>query len=362
MSIFKRLLQATASLLIVLMILINSGCGGGGQQGGAVKLNGVGASFPAPIYTKWVSEYGKVSPNAQIDYQSKGSGAGVSAIQTQTADFGASDAPMNDEDLKKGKGEIVHIPTVLGAVVITYNLSGVSKPLQFSPETISDIFVGKIKKWDDAKIKADNPDVALPANDISVVFRSEASGTTEVFTDYMTKVSPEWKEKIGPKGKNIKLPEGVGIGAKGNEGVMGQIKNTPNTIGYVEYIYAKQNKLPVSLIKNSAGKFVEPSLDAVTAAAAESLSTTPEDMRVSITNAKGEAAYPISSYTYILIYKDQSDATKGKVLVDFLWWATHDGAKFAKEMEYAPLPAEIVKKVEARLGSITSGGKTLRQG
>lgn len=363
MSIFKRRLQIAASLLLVSMLLINFGCGGGGQSGGAVKLNGIGATFPAPIYKKWVSEYGKLNPNAQIDYQSQGSGAGVSNIQNQTTDFGASDAAMSDDDLKKAKGgEIVHIPTVLGAVVITYNLAGVSKPLQFSPETINDIFLGKIKKWDDAKIKAENADVTLPANDISVVFRSEGSGTTEVFTDYMTKVSPEWKEKVGPKNKSIKLPEGVGIGAKGNEGVMAQIKNTPNTIGYVEYIYAKQNKLPVALIKNSAGKFVEPTLDGVVAAAAESLANTPDDMRVSITNAKGETAYPISSYTYVLLYKDQKDEAKGKLLVDFLWWATHDGAKFAKEMEYAPLPAEVIKKVETKLNSITSGGKALRQG
>lgn len=361
MLISKYLSQIIASALIFSLLLLTFGCSPQ-QSGGAVKLNGIGASFPSPIYKKWVSEYGKIDPNAQVDYQSQGSGAGVSNIQNQTADFGASDSPMNDEDMKKAKGEIVHIPTVLGAVVITYNLEGVSKTLQFSSETINDIFMGKIKKWDDAKIKADNPGVTLPSTDISVVFRSDGSGTTEVFTDYMTKVSPEWKEKIGPKGKNIKLPEGVGIGAKGNEGVMGQVKNTPNTIGYVEYLYAKQNNLPIALIKNSAGKFVAPTLDAVTAAAAESLKDTPDDMRVSITNATGETAYPISSYTYILIYKDQKDAVKGKVLVDFLWWITHDGAKFAKELEYAPLPAEIVKKVEAKLNSITSNGKVLRQG
>lgn len=363
MSVFKQLSQLTALALVFSLLLLAFGCSGKQSGNGVVKLQGVGATFPAPIYKKWVDEYGKLNPNSQIDYQSQGSGAGVKAVQEQTADFGASDTPMNDDDLKKAKGgDIVHIPTVLGAVVITYNLSNVSKPLQFSPETINDIFLGKIKKWDDAKIKADNPDASLPSNDISVVFRSDGSGTTEVFTDYMTKVSAEWKEKVGPKGKNIKLPEGVGIGAKGNEGVTGQIKNTPNTIGYVEYLYAKQNNLPVVLIKNGAGKFVEPTLDAVTAAASESLKDTPDDMRVSITNAKGETAYPISSYTYILIYKDQKDEAKGKALVDFLWWATHDGQKSAKEMQYAPLPAEIVKKVEAKLNSITSGGKTLRQG
>jgi len=366
MSVSKSLFQITALLLSFSLLVLSFGCsgqpmgGGNSNSGGAVKINGIGATFPAPIYKKWVDEYGKLDPNAQIDYQSQGSGAGVKAAQNQTADFGASDAPMSDEDLKQAKGEIFHIPTVLGAVVITYNLAGVSKPLNFSPETINDIFLGKIKKWNDPKIKAENPDANLPANDISVVFRSDGSGTTEVFTDYMTKVSPEWKEKVGPKGKNIKLPEGIGIGAKGNEGVTGQIKNTPNTIGYVEFLYAKQNGLPVALIKNNAGKFIEPTLDAVTAAAAESLADTPDDLRVSITNSKGEKVYPISSYTYILIYKDQKDAAKGKVLVDFLWWATHDGVKFAQEKDYAPLPSEIVKKVEAKLNSVTSGGKTLR--
>jgi phosphate transport system substrate-binding protein len=358
MSIFKWLSQLTASALIFSLLLITFGCGG---NQGTVNLQGVGATFPTPVYRKWVAEFGKLNPNIRIDYQSQGSGAGVAAAQNQTADFGASDAPMSDEDLKKAKGDIVHIPTILGAVVITYNLKGLSKPLQFSPKTINDIFLGKIKKWDDAKIKAENADTTLPSSDISVVFRSDGSGTTDVFTDFMSKASAEWKEKIG-RGKNLKLPEGVGIGAKGNEGVTGQISNTENTIGYVEYIYAKQKNLPIALIKNTSGNFITPSLETIASAAADSLADTPADMRVSITNAKGENSYPISSYTYILIYKEQKDEAKGKALVDFLWWATHDGAKFAKELDYAPLPEPIVKKVEAKLNSITSGGKALRQG
>jgi phosphate transport system substrate-binding protein len=326
-------------------------------SGDIVRLQGAGATFPMPIYQKWLSEYGKINPRAKIDYQSIGSGGGIQQIQSQTVDFGASDAPMSDDDLKKAPGELLHIPTVLGAVVVTYNLQGVSQPLRFSPETIADIFLGRVKRWDDARIKADNPNVSLPANDIAVVHRSDGSGTTAVFTDYLSKVSPEWKTKPGA-GKSIDWP--VGQGGKGNEGVSGQIKQQPNTIGYVELAYAVQTKLPVALIKNKAGNFVEPSLDAVTAAAAESLAATPEDLRVSITDAAGANVYPISSYTYILVYQEQKDAVKGKALVDFLWWALHDGENFAKDLQYAPLPAQIVEKASAKLNAITSGGKTLR--
>jgi phosphate transport system substrate-binding protein len=331
--------------------------GGGTGPGGTISLQGAGASFPNPLYQKWLSEYGKVNPNVRIDYQSIGSGGGIKQIKEQTIDFGASDAPMKDEDLKSAPGEILHIPTVLGAVVLTYNLQGVAQPLRFSPDVVADIFLGKIKRWDDDHIKQDNPGVALPAADITVVHRSDSSGTSAVFTDYLSKVSPEWKEKVGA-GTSPNWP--VGLGGKGNEGVTGQIKQTPNTIGYVELAYAVQNKLPVALIKNRSGNFVEPSLEAVTAAAAESVLTTPEDLRVSITDASGASAYPISSYTYILAYKEQKDADKGKALVDFLWWGIHDGEKFATTLQYAPLPDEIVRRAEAKINSITSGGKPLR--
>jgi len=241
--------------------------------------------------------------------------------------------------------------------VITYNLSGVSQPLHFTPDVIADIYLGKIKKWSDPRLKTENAGVNLPDTDITSVHRSDGSGTSAVFTDYLSKVSPEWKEKVGA-GTSPKWPGG--IGGKGNEGVAGQVKQTPNTMGYVELAYAVQNKLPVALIKNKAGSFVEPTIDAVTAAAAGSLATTPEDLRVSITNADGATAYPISSYTYILAYKAQPDAVKGKVLVDFLWWGIHDGEKFAKELQYAPLPAEIVKRAEAKINSITAGDQPLR--
>jgi phosphate transport system substrate-binding protein len=317
----------------------------------------MGATFPKPIYDKWVSEYGKANPNVQIDYQSQGSGAGIKGIQAQTVDFGASDAPMSDADLKAAPAELLHVPTVLGAVVITYNLSGVSEPLQFSPETLADIFLGKVKRWDDAKIKADNEGVSLPAEEIRVVYRADASGTSAVFTEYLSAVSPEWKAGVGAD-KSPKWP--VGQGGKGNEGVMGQIKQQPNTLGYTELTYALNAKLPVARIKNSAGKFVAPSLDAITAAAAESVSKMPADLRASIVNAAGESAYPISSYTYLLVYKDQKDAGKGKALTDFLWWAIHDGERFARELQYAPLPPDIVKRAEEKINSMTSGGRPLR--
>ena len=264
---------------------------------------------------------------------------------------------MTDAELKASPGELIHIPTVLGAVVITYNLSGVAKPLRFSPDVIADIFLGKITRWNDARIKADNPDANLPSTDLTVVHRAESSGTSFVFTDYLAKVSAEWKEKVGAD-KSPKWP--VGQGGKGNEGVTGQLKQQPNTIGYVELAYAVQNKLPVALVKNASGNFVEPSIDAVTAAAAASAPNTPDDLRVSLTNANGPNVYPISSYTYILVYKEQPDALKGKAVIDFVWWGIHDGEKFANDLQYAPLPDAIVKRAEAKINSITAGGKPLR--
>ncbi len=351
-------LVAWFTAVIVLFASFACNPNGPGGPNGAVSLQGAGATFPNPLYQKWLSEYGKLHPNMRIDYQSIGSGGGIKQLKEQTVDFGASDAPMKDEDLKSAPGEILHIPTVLGAVVITYNLVGINQSLRFSPEVIAGIFLGNIKKWNDPKIAADNPGVTLPANDITVVTRSDGSGTSAVFTDYLSKVSAEWKEKVG-SGTSPRWP--VGISGKGNEGVTGQVKNTPNTIGYVELAYAVQNKLPVAHIKNSSGNFVEPSIDGVTEAAAGSAANTPDDLRVSITNAAGPQAYPISSYTYILVYKDQKNAAKGKALVDFLWWGIHDGESFAKELQYAPLPADIVKRAEGKINSITSGGSPLRQ-
>lgn len=345
--------------LLIITIAVSSlvfvGCGGGGGTG-EIRLQGAGATYPNPLYQKWISEYSKLHQNVRIDYQSIGSGGGQKQIKEQTVDFGASDSFMSDTDLKAAPG-LLHIPMVLGAVVITYNLPGLSQPLRFSPDVVADIFLGKIKKWDDARIKADNPGINLPAADITVVHRSDGSGTTGVWVDYLSKVSAEWKEKVGA-GTSVNWP--VGIGGKGNEGVTGQVKQTPNTIGYVELIYALQNNLPVGLIKNKSGNFVPASLDSVTAAAAESLANTPDDLRVSITDSPGANAYPVSSYTYILVYKEQKDATKGKALVDYLWWCIHDGEKFTGDLKYAPLPHEIVKRAEDKINSITAGGKPLR--
>lgn len=354
MSVSKRSIKLVAWLGVLAILIASIACGGSSS----VSLQGAGATFPNPLYQKWLSEYGRLHPNVKIDYQSIGSGGGIKQLKEQTVDFGASDAPMKDEDLKSAPGEILHIPTVLGAVVITYNLEGVGQTLRFSPEVLADIFLGKIKTWNDPKIVADNPGVTLPAKDVTVVHRSDGSGTSAVFTDYLSKVSSEWKEKVG-SGTSPSWP--TGIGGKGNEGVTGQVKNTPNTIGYVELAYAVQNKLPVAKIKNAGGNFVEPSIDAVSAAASASAGNTPDDLRVSITNAIGPQAYPISSYTYILVYKDQKDAAKGKALVDFLWWGIHDGESFAKELQYAPLPADIVTRAETKIKAITAAGTALRQ-
>ena len=364
---FKIINKITFLLLISLAVIGlacsgqpmgNGGTGSTTQSGGAINLQGAGATFPKPIYEKWVSEYQKINPNIKINYQANGSGAGQKAILENTSDFGASDDPMKDEDL--GKTDILHIPTVLGAVVLTYNLADVKEPLKLSADTIAGIYLGNIKKWNDAKIKADNPNLNLPDADISPVYRADSSGTTAVFTDFLSTANAEWKEKVGAN-KQPSWITGVGVGAKGNDGVTGQVKNIPNSIGYIEIAFAKANNLPTALIKNKAGNFVEPTIENVSAAAAGSVGSMPDDMRVKITNADGDKSYPISSYTYILINKDQKDAVKGKALVDFLWWAVHDGEKFTSDLHYAPLPDEIVKKVEAKLNSITSGGKMLRQ-
>ena len=356
------------TLLIATAVTLSFGCSGqklgGGQTstapGGSMQLQGSGASFPKPIYEKWVSEFGKANPNIRIDYQATGSGAGQKALLAKTADFGASDDPMSDEDLKSAGAEVLHIPTVLGAVVLTYNLEGVKEPLKLTGQTIADIYLGNIKKWNDERLKKDNPTAALPDADILPVYRADSSGTSAVFTDFLSKTSPEWKSKVGMN-KQPSWITGVGVGAKGNDGVMGQVKQTPNSIGYVELTFAKANNLPAAHIKNKAGQFVDASLDSVSAAAAGSVASMPDDLRTQITDAEGPASYQIAIYTYILVYKDQADAVKGKAIADFLWWAVHDGEKFAADLHYAPLPAEVVKKVEAKINSMTGGGKPLRQ-
>lgn len=356
---FTALLALTAGL---------AGCSGekvgnpttaGDTSGAAMRLQGSGSTFVKPIMDKWTSEYGKANPNIKADYQSTGSGAGIKAIQSSTVDFGATDAAMSDDEMKQSTAEIIHVPVILGAVVVTYNVEGVKEPLRLSPEVIAEIFLGKIKKWNDPKVKADNPNAALPDNDITPVYRSDGSGTSDVFTDFLSKLSPEWKEKVG-RTKNPQLPQGVGMGAKGNEGVMGQVRQTPNTIGYVELTFAKANNLPTALIKNSTGAFIEPNPDTVTAAAAGMLANAPGDLRMQLTNAAGADAYPIAGMVYALIYKDQKDTAKGKALVDLLWWATHEGQAFAKDLHYSPLPADLVKRVEEKLKSVMAAGKPVR--
>jgi phosphate transport system substrate-binding protein len=356
----------SARLVVALVVLsfftfTLAGCGSSSRPGGGseTKILGAGATFPDPLYQKWFSEYNKANADVKFDYQSIGSGGGIKQIIEKTIDFGGSDAPMKDDDLAKAQGQILHIPTVLGAVVLTYNVPGVATDLKLTPEAIAGIFLGKIKKWNDPAIASPNEGVNLPANDISVVHRSDGSGTTFVFTDYLSKVSADWKSGPGA-GTSVSWPEGVGMGAKGNEGVTGQVKQTPNSIGYVELIFAENNKLPVASVKNAGGQFVKPSLDSTTAAAASIAGQMPDDLRVSITNAPGATAYPISSFTYLLVYKEQPDQTKGKALVDFMWWAIHDGEKMAQEKHYAPLPGDVVKKAEAKINSITFQGKPLR--
>ena len=336
------------------------GQGNSATTGGNINLSGSGSTFVRPMMDKWTSEFGRLNPNIRIDYSSTGSGAGIKAIQSQTSDFGATDAAMTDEELKQGANEIVHIPVVLGAVVMTYNLAGVNQPLRLTPEVISDIYLGKIKIWNDERIGKENPGVQLPDTNIVPVFRADGSGTSDIFTDYLSKTVPEWKEKIG-RTKNPQLPQGVGMGGKGNEGVMGQVKQTPNAVGYVELTFAIANNLPTVLIKNSSGNYVEPNIETVSNAAAAMAERMPDDLRVEITNAEGANAYPISGIVYVLAYKNQQNAAKGKALADFLWWVTHDGTQYVRDLHYAPLPSEVVKKVEAKITSLSADGKPLRQ-
>ena len=303
-------------------------------------LNGAGATFPYPMYSKWFSEYHKLHPDIQINYQSIGSGGGIRQVINGTVDFGASDGPMTDDMLKEAKMKILHLPTVLGADVPAYNIPGVSAELKFTPEALAGIFLGKITKWNDKAITSVNPGVNLPDKDIIVVHRSDGSGTTYIWTDYLSKISPEWQSQVG-KGTSVKWP--IGLGGKGNEGVAGSIRQLQGSIGYVELIYAVQNNIPYGSVKNAAGNFVKASLDSVTAAAA-SAPKMPADFRVSITNAPGKDAYPISSFTWLLIPEQSKDAAHGKILADFLNWMVTDGQKMTAALSYAPLPESVVQK------------------
>lgn len=335
----KKTVIALAALLLT----------AGAARADSLLINGAGATFPAPLYTKWFAEYHRLHPELAFNYQAIGSGGGIQQITNGTVDFGASDAPLSDEQIAKIP-DIVHIPTVLGAVVVTYNAP--VKSLKLTPEALADIFLGKIAKWNDPVLEKLNPGVKLPDTAITVAHRSDGSGTSYGFTDYLSKVSPEWAQQVG-KGTSVKWP--VGLGGKGNDGVTGLVKQNPGAIGYVELAYANQNKLPLAKLRNKDGHYLLPTLASTSASAAGV--AMPPDYRVSITNASGKEAWPIASFTYLLVHKDQSDQKKGEALVKFLWWATHQGQKDAAPLDYAPLPTKVVHMVEKTIKSLTVQGK-----
>lgn len=339
-------------------------CGGGGDaksdsasSSGGVDLTGAGATFPQPIYYKWFSDY-QASTGVKINYQAIGSGGGIKQLQEGIVDFGASDSPMTDQEMSAAKhGAVLHFPTVLGAVVITYNLPGVTAPIRLTGQEIADIFNGAITKWNDPRLSALNPSAKLPPDDIIVVHRSDGSGTTYIFTDYLQAASRTWSVDAGGPGRGKEVAWKVGLGGKGNEGVAGQVKQTPGSIGYVELAYAKQNNLPVAHVKNAAGQFVEPTIASITTAAeGVTAALTPDaDYRISIVNGPGAAAYPISSMTWLLIYQNSPDAAKAKKLVDFMRWMYSTGQQSAATLDYAPLPAALVTRLTERLGKISPG-------
>ena len=320
---------------------------------GDTLINGAGATFPYPMYSKWFSEYKKKNPMVQINYQSRGSGAGIQQVTAGTVDFGAADVTMNDMQLKefadKRGSDILHFPTVIGAVVPAYEIKGVTATINFTAAALAGIYLGKITQWNDPELTKANPGVNLPKADIVVVHRAEASGTSFIWTDYLAKVSPEWKMKVG-SASSVNWP--VGLGGQGTEGVAGQIKQTPNTIGYIELTYALQNKIPYGKVQNAAGDFVLADLNSVTAAAAGAAKTMPDDFRVSITNAPGKTAYPISSFTWLLIPAKISDPTKKKALTDFLAWMLKDGQTMTEALSFAPLPKEVVAKETKAIAKI----------
>ena len=315
---------------------------------GQTTLNGAGATFPYPMYSKWFSEYNKLHPDVQINYQSIGSGGGIRQVLNGTVDFGASDGPMSDEQLAQAKTKILHIPTVLGAVVPAYNVPGISGEVKFTPEALAGIFLGKITNWNDPAITKVNPGVNFPNQPIIVIYRSDGSGTTFIFTDFLSKISKDWASSVG-KGTSVHWQ--IGMGGKGNEGVAGQIRQLQGSIGYVELIYAVENKITYGSVRNATGNFVKATLDGVTEAAA-SVKTMPADFRVSITNAPGKTAYPISSFTWLLIPAQAKDPKKGQIIADFLNWMVTDGQKMTNQLSYAPLPQNVVEKVKAAIKQI----------
>jgi phosphate transport system substrate-binding protein len=315
----------------------------------AQTINGAGATFPNPIYSKWFSEYGKLNPKVQINYQPIGSGGGIRQLSNQTVFFGATDGPMTPEQMQQAPGKVLHLPTVLGGVVPVYNLPGVKGELKFTGPVLADIFLGKVTKWNDPALVKINAGVSLPATDITVVHRSDGSGTTYIWVDFLAKVSPDWKQKVGVN-TSVNWPSG--LGGKGNEGVAGLVSQTPGSLGYVELIYALQNKIDYGSVQNMEGEFLRASIASVTAAAGAAAKNMPKDFRVSITNAPGKGVYPISSFTWLLLYENPKDKMQSKVMVDFMKWALTDGQKYAAELGYAPLPPEVVKLETEALATI----------
>jgi len=308
------------------------------------QLNGAGATFPYPIYSKWFNEYHNLHSDIQINYQSIGSGGGIRQVTAGTVDFGASDGPMTDEQLAQSKVKLLHVPTVLGAVVPAYNIPGVSGEVKFTPDILAGIFLGKITNWSDASIAKVNPDIKFPSQAITVAHRSDGSGTTYIWTDYLSKISPDWRDTVG-KGTSVKWP--VGVGGKGNEGVAGLIRQLPGSIGYIELIYALQNKINYGSVRNSSGQFIKASLESTTAAAAGV--KVPADFRVSITNSPAKTAYPIASFTWLLIPTNPTDQNKGKILKDFLFWMLDQGQSMTEALSYAPLPKAVVELEKAAI-------------
>jgi len=346
-------------LAAALVAAVLAGCSGRGAPSkkplSNVTLTGAGATFPYPIYSKWFDMY-RESTGVQINYQSIGSGGGIQQLKAGTVDFGASDAALNDDKLKEMPQPVVHIPMVAGAVVLAYNLPEIQQPLQLTPAALAGIFLGTVKKWNDPAIAAANPGVTLPTTAVLSVHRSDGSGTSNIFTTYLSAVSPGWKSKVGA---NTSVAWPSGVGAKGNEGVTGQVKQTPGSIGYVELAYAKQNNLTVAKLQNSSGAFIEPSLASTTAAIEASAQALSADVRASTVNAAGPDAYPIAALTFILVYQDQADEAKAKALADFLTWAIHQGQEQVEALQYARLPAAIIQVDEQEIARLTSAGKPL---
>jgi phosphate transport system substrate-binding protein len=345
-SVSKVASDSLTRVLCGCLCALALGVGAAAQK---IQINGAGATFPYPIYSKWFSEYNKLHPTIEINYQSIGSGGGVRQIQAQTVFFGASDMPMTQEQLQGSPGKILHFPTVLGAVVPVYNIPNVKTELKFSGPLLADIFLGKITKWNDAAIAKLNPDASLPASDITVAHRADGSGTTYIWVDYLAKVSPAWKTKVGVN-SSVNWP--TGVGGRGNEGVAGLVGQTPGAIGYVELIYAIQNKISYGSVQNMAGEFAKASVESVTAAAAAAANQMPADFRVSITNAPGKGVYPISSFTWLLLYENPKNKEHSKATVDFVKWALTDGQKYCAELGYAPLPEVVVKQEMAALARV----------